>query len=105
MCDKAVDDCIAALKFVPAWLVTSKMIKILFTSLYTYENILYFNEDSGNVVFVCNEIGIFNIDLNDINFEDTNCDEDDPDTIIYVRLLAWYIKLERSKALKKELNE
>ena len=27
MCDKAVDDCLAALKFLPNWLVTSKMIK------------------------------------------------------------------------------
>ena len=27
MCDKAVDDCLAALKFVPYWFVTSKMIK------------------------------------------------------------------------------
>ena len=25
MCDKAVDDCLAALKFVPDWFVTSKM--------------------------------------------------------------------------------
>ena len=29
MCDKAVDDCLAALKFVSDWFVTRKMIKIL----------------------------------------------------------------------------
>ena len=51
MCDKAVDDSPAALKLVPDWFVTSKMIKKRFTTLYTDENILYFNEDSGNVVF------------------------------------------------------
>ena len=28
MCDKATDDCLAALKFVPDWFVASKMIKI-----------------------------------------------------------------------------
>ena len=27
MCDKAVDDCLATLKLVPDWFVTSKMIK------------------------------------------------------------------------------
>ena len=43
MCDKAVDDCPAALKFVPDWFVTTKMIKILFTALCADENILYFN--------------------------------------------------------------
>ena len=40
MWDKAVDNCLAALKFVPDSFVTSKMIKIHFTTLYTDENIL-----------------------------------------------------------------
>ena len=66
MCDKAVDDCLAALKFVPDWFVASKMIKILFTALYVDENALYFNEDSSNAVCICNEMGILNIDLNNI---------------------------------------
>ena len=105
MCDKAVDDCLAALKFVPDWFVTSKMIKILFTALYAYENILYFNEDSGNVTFCCNGMSILSIDLNNVNFNDTNYDEDDPNTIILIRLLAWHIKFKKGKALKKELNE
>ena len=34
MCDKAVDDSLATLKLIPNWLVTSKMIKDLFTALY-----------------------------------------------------------------------
>ena len=38
MCDEAVDDCLAALKFVPDWFVTRKMIKILFTAFYADEN-------------------------------------------------------------------
>ena len=40
MYDKAVDDCLATLKFAPDWFVTSKMIKILFTALSADENIL-----------------------------------------------------------------
>ena len=63
MCEKLVDYCHASLKFVPAWFVTSKMIKIVFTAFYAYENILCFNEDSGNVVFNCSRIGIVNIIL------------------------------------------
>ena len=84
--------------------VTTKMIKELFTTLYADENILYSNEDSGNVVFSCSEMSILNIDLNNINL-DNNFDEDDPDTIIHTRLLAWHIKFEKREALKKELNE
>ena len=81
MCDNAVDDCLAALKLVPNWFVTSKMIKRLFTALYADDNIIYFNEDSGNAVFSCNGTGILNIDLNRINLDNSYYDENDPKTI------------------------
>ena len=48
-------------------------------------------------------MGILNIDLNvklDYSF-----DEDDPDTIFLIRLLAWHIKFRKRKELKKELSE
>ena len=77
----------SGIKIFVAWFVTSKMIKKLFTDLHADENILYLNEDSSNVIFSCNEKGICNIDLNNINL-DNNFDEDDPDTIIVIRLLA-----------------
>ena len=48
-------------------------------------------------------LGILNIDLNNINL-DNNIDEDDPDTIILIRLLAWLIKFEKRKELKKNFN-
>ena len=87
MCDEAVDDSLATLKLIPDWFITSKMIKKLFTALYADENILSFDKDSSNVVFDCNEMGILIIDLNNINI-DNNFDEDDPDTIILIRLLS-----------------
>ena len=77
------------------------MIEKLLTALYTDDNILYFNEDSVNVVFSCNDMGVLNIDLNNINLDDSNYDEDDPETIIYIRLLAWHMKFEKHKAYKK----
>ena len=105
MCDKAVHDCLAAIRFVPDWFLTSKMIKKLFTDLYTDEYIVYFNEDSSNVVFNYNEMDIVNIDFKCFNLHNNNFDKDDPDTITHVRLLDWHIKFEKRKALKKELNE
>ena len=45
-------------------------------------------------------MGILNIDLNNINL-DNNFDEEHPDTIILVRLLAWHIRFEKRKAFKK----
>ena len=97
MCDEAVE---TALKLILDWFVTSKMIKKFCTSLNADENILSFIEDSGNVIFSCNGMGILNIDLININL-DENFDEDDPDTIIFIRLLAWHIKFEKRKAIKK----
>ena len=71
MCNKAVDNFLSALKFVTDWFVTSKIIKKLLTALYADDNILYFNEDAGDVVFSCNEIGILSIGFNKINLDDT----------------------------------
>ena len=69
--------------------------------MYADKNILYINEDSGNVAFSCNGMGILNIGLNNINLDYANYDEDNSDTIILVRLLAWHIKFENAKQLKK----
>ena len=80
------------------------MTKKRFTALYADENILYFNEDSGNAVFNCNETGILNRDINNISL-DNNFDEDNPDTIILVRHLAWHIKFEKSKEFVKKISE
>ena len=43
---------------------------------------------------------VLNIDPNKVNL-DNNFDEDDPDTVIHIRILAWHIKLEKQKAFKK----
>ena len=40
MCDKAVNDCLAALKLIFYWFVTSKMIKKILAALYADDNIL-----------------------------------------------------------------
>ena len=101
MCEEAVDDSLEALKLVPDWFVTNKIIKKLFTALYADDNIFYFNEDFGNAVFSSNEMGILNIDINNINL-DKNFDEDDPDTIILIILLTEYIKFEKRKTLHKD---
>ena len=42
-------------------------------------------------------MGILNIYINNINL--------DPDTIFFIRILAWHIKFEKRKALKKRISE
>ena len=74
------------------------MIKKHFTDLYADENILYFNEGSGNAIFNCSGMGIPNTDFNNANL-DNNFDENDPDTIILLKILDWHIKFRKRKEL------
>ena len=50
-------------------------------------------------------MGSLNKYQNNINLDDTNYEEDDPDTIILIRLLAWHIKFEKPKDFKKKISE
>ena len=47
---------------------------------------------------------ILDLDLNNIDLDDNNCNEDYPDTIVHVRLLAWHKKL-LDKKKKKKIRE
>ena len=40
MCDEAADDCLAALKFIPDWFVTSKMLGKLYNAFHVNDNML-----------------------------------------------------------------
>ena len=74
------------------------MIKKLFTAFYADDGLLFFHEDSGDVIFCCNETGILSVNLNKINL-DSNFDEDDPDTIILIRFLAWHSKFKKTQII------
>ena len=65
----------------------SKMIKKLYTALYADAVLLFFDEDSGYVTFCCDEMGILSVKFNNIN-PDKIFDEDDPETIILIKVLA-----------------
>ena len=64
------------------------MIKKHFNALYADDGLLFFDEDSGNVTFCGNEMGILSVNFN--IYLDYYFDEDDPNTIILARLLAWH---------------
>ena len=100
MCDETVDHCLAALKFVPDWFVTSKMLEKFHNVLHNNDDILFYNEDFDKVTFIANKKHIFAVDLEKINL-DNNFNENDPDTIIHIILLAWPSKFKKRKALKK----
>ena len=45
-------------------------------------------------------MGTLSVDLNNINLDDVNFDEDNPETIIHVRLIAWSNRFKQRKAFK-----
>ena len=64
---------------------------------------LFYDEGSGNVTFCCNEMVIVRVNLHNIDL-DNNFEEDDPDAIIVIKLLAWHSKFEKRKTLKKRVK-
>ena len=95
MCDEAVDNCLAALKFIPDFLLQVKCLKILIKLCWLMMIYSFFNEDFDKVTFIANQRYIV-VDLEKINLDnDNNFDEDDTDTIIHVRLLVWRSKFEK----------
>ena len=98
--DKAVDDYLAALKLIPYCPVISKVIKKTLYCVVRTRWFTLFDEYSADVTFGCDEMGILNVNLGNINL-DNNFDEDEPDTIIHIRHLVLHSRFKKRKALKK----
>ena len=106
MCDEAVDDCLTALKSFSEWCFTSKMLEKLDNALHTNDDIHFYKEDCDKVTFIANQRNIPAVDLDKIKLDyGNNFYEDDPDTIIHVRLLAWHSNCKKHKGLKKKISE
>ena len=56
MCKKAVNIFYAFLPALHEWFVTSKMIKTFHNALFTDNDILFYDQDSGNVTFSSDEM-------------------------------------------------
>ena len=56
MCDKAVDACLSALKFVPDSIVTSKMLEIVDTFVLSNDNIDLDYMDSDIIIFCSDDV-------------------------------------------------
>ena len=101
--DRNVVDFLPTFKFDPDWFVMSKMIKKLYDALFTDDDILFFDKDSGNVTFSNDEVGILSVNLNNINIDDANVYKYDPETIIHARLVVWYKRIKQHKAFQKDI--
>ena len=54
------------------------------------DDIIIVNKDSDNVTFFSNDIGLVNVDLNNVRLDDVSFDNYGPEIIIHARFNAWY---------------
>ena len=85
MCYKFVDDFLPMLKLIFDWLITNKKIKKFYNALFADDDTLFFDEDSDNLTFSSNKIGIFIVDLSNINLDVASFSVNGPKTIIYFK--------------------
>ena len=84
MCNKAAADCLKALKLIPDWFVTSKM---LHSPMMTYSFLM--KTDVELRFLLMKWVFLLSADLDKINLDnDKNVDKNDLETIIYVKLPA-----------------
>ena len=103
---EAIDECLAAAEFIHGLFVTSKIIEKCHDALLANNDILFSFEDFCKVIFFINNMGYLDVDLYKINFNnDKNFYEDDPETIIQIKLLPWWNKFEKRNALKKNISK
>ena len=84
MCRKAIKTCLPLLKCVSDWFVISKMLKYLDNFLiFKFFNLQFFNDDlvHDNVTFFSDDMGLVNVELNNVNLDDDNFDQGVPEIL------------------------
>ena len=79
---------------------TIKMLKKLDNIVFSTDDKDLDDIDSDILTFLSDGTDLVTIDLKNINLDDVNFDEDDHETIVYVRLMAWRDRYKQNKARK-----
>ena len=104
MGDKAVYACLLQLRCVADWLATNKILENRDNVLLPNDDIDLDDIDSDTGTFCSVGTGLNTIDLNNINLGNEKFDEDDPETVIHIRLMAWCNRYKQRKACKKDIS-
>ena len=82
------------------------MLKDLHDAVSFNDDIVLVNSDSDNVSLFNDNIGLVNVDLNSGSLDDGNSDDDDDiETFINDRLLAWCTVHKQLKACTKKISK
>ena len=86
-----------ALKVVPDWFVTNKMVDILNKVVFSNNDIDFNYIDPDIITLFCDDIGINTININIINLDGN---DDNIETMINVKLVTWRSKYKQRIAFK-----
>ena len=101
MCDKAVDSCLLALKFVPDCFVKAKMIEKLDSAVFPDDYIVFSDLDPGFVTLFSEDIGLNSITIDNINLDDDHFDFVIQKLLIMLHLWVSIININNTKHLKR----
>ena len=99
ICDKVVDSSLLALRFVPDWFATGRIIEKLDSAVFS-NNYVPFGDDSNFMAFFSKDADLNSINFDKINLYDDHFDYCDPETINHVKFIVWHIKYTQRKASK-----
>ena len=74
------------------------------------DNVIFFNDDvvfntDSDVTLFSDAMCLANIYLNSISLDYVKSHDDDPETIIHVRVMVWCNRYKQRKACKKEISK
>ena len=100
MCKEAVDACLPLLKFIHDRFVKKKVLKDLDNAIFFNDTLVFVNADSDDVTLFSGDMGLANVDLNNISLDDDNLHSADPETIIHIRLWLGVIDISIARHVK-----
>ena len=81
------------------------MLEKLDDVIFSNYDIVFINTDSDHVTSFSNDMGLVNVYLNNVSFDDINFNDNDPETIIHVRIMTSCNQYKQCKAWKKDISK
>ena len=81
------------------------MLKKLYNDVFFNDYVVFLKAEFDNVTVFSDDMGLLNVDLNNVSLDDTNFDNHDSETTIHVKFMAWCIWYKKCKTCKKEISK
>ena len=105
MCDEVLDSYLPILKSVSDWFVMNKIVERFDSSVFSNGDSFFMMQILILSHFLAMIWTLILQTLNSINLVNDSFDEEDPESIIHVRFMAWCNRFKQRKVCKKKMSE